>query len=79
MLYKKSNNISIKIASPVLELPFKAHNSEFVGEDEEQRERKWSVNLGNFHFQNFGEEHKQKKEMIDEYERFNIKIDQMGL
>lgn len=32
LLYKRSNNVTVKIASPILELPFKAHNSEILGE-----------------------------------------------
>jgi uncharacterized protein YsxB (DUF464 family) len=32
LLYKQKNHIHIKIASPIIELPFKAHNSQFIGE-----------------------------------------------
>jgi predicted DNA binding CopG/RHH family protein len=35
LLYKKSNKITVRIASPILELPFKAHNSFMIGESEE--------------------------------------------
>ncbi len=35
-----------------MELPFKAHNSEFIGESEAQRDRIWLVNLGNLDFKN---------------------------
>lgn len=37
MLYKKSNNITVRVMSPIIELPFKAHNSEFIGEPEDER------------------------------------------
>ena len=31
----------VKIASPILEMPFKAHNSALIGEAEELRDRMW--------------------------------------
>lgn len=38
----------IKIASPNLIIPFKAHNSSFIGEKEgPERNRMWSCDLGN--------------------------------
>ncbi len=52
LLYKQKNHIHIKIASPIVELPFKAHNSEYIGEAEADRERTWLVNLGNLDFKN---------------------------
>ncbi|CDW82625.1 ph domain containing protein [Stylonychia lemnae] len=75
LLYKKSNNFKIKIASPIIEIPFKAHNSEFVGEPEQYRDRTWLVNLGNIQFENSNE----NEDKVDQYERFYLRIDQMGL
>jgi hypothetical protein len=46
----------VRIASPVLELPFKAHNSEMIGESEAKRDRAWIVNLGNIDFQTYNPE-----------------------
>ena len=85
-MYKRSNNLTIRIASPILELPFKAHNSEMFGESEQLRQRMWSVNLGNIDFQSYhaniqgskhglGADHQQ----LDEYERFKLVIDSIGL
>jgi hypothetical protein len=56
LLYKKSSKLLVRIASPVLELPFKAHNSEMIGESEAKRDRAWIVNLGNIDFQTYNPE-----------------------
>ena len=55
MLYKKSKNITVKVMSPIIELPFQAHNSEFIGEPEDERLRMWQINLGNISFTNKSE------------------------
>jgi hypothetical protein len=78
MLYKKSNNITLKIASPVLVVPFLAHNSIFVGEPESLRGRMWAVSLGNIFFKTLNS-NDDEKDLIDEYERFYLKIDSIGL
>jgi hypothetical protein len=36
LLHKKSSNLTIKIASPILELPFRAHNSDYIGDLSEE-------------------------------------------
>ncbi len=81
LLYKKSNNLRIKIASPILEIPFLAHNSEFVGESKinEDRMRVWVVNLGNIDFKNFLQLKDKNEESLDEYDWFRLVIDSIGL
>ena len=81
LLYKKSNNLSIKIASPILELPFIAHNADFVGDlSEADRQRMWIINLGNIDFKNFVPNQLDKEEGgLDEYDRFHLHIDSIGL
>jgi hypothetical protein len=71
LLYKKANNLTIRIASPILELPFKAHNSYLIGESESERDRLWSINLGNIDFSNTSiHEPSLENKELDEYERF---------
>ena len=78
-MYKRSNNLTVRIASPVLELPFKAHNSALIGEEESKRDRLWSINLGNIDFKSFHANIEESKEQkIDEYERFKLSIDSIG-
>ncbi len=62
----------------MLELPFKAHNSEFTGEAESDRDRIWSVNLGDINFTNKLDPGNALKE-LDVYEKFHLSIDNMGL
>lgn len=83
LLYKKSSYLIVRIASPVLELPFIAHNSDMIGESEFKRDRMWILNLGNIDFETlqpdkdnlFGkDQHK-----LDEYDRFKLIIDSISL
>jgi hypothetical protein len=55
----------VRIASPILELPFKAHNSDYLGELEEDRDRMWSVNLGNIEFKNIPQNNQRGKNEVD--------------
>ena len=80
LLYKKSNNLSIKIASPILELPFQAHNADFLGEmSAADRERMWIINLGNIDFKNYTKQQANQEVVLDEYDRFSLHIDSIGL
>lgn len=63
------------IASPVIEIPFKAFNSMFIGEPESERDRMWSLNLGNICFRSIPNVTNDQGDEIDEYERFNLSID----
>jgi hypothetical protein len=79
-LHKKSSNLSIKIASPILELPFRAHNSDYIGDlSEEDRQRLWIINLGNIDFRNYTKQNEKNEPILDEYERFMLNIDSIGL
>ena len=68
--------MTVRIASPILELPFIAHNSDMIGECLTKRDRLWSVNLGNIDFQSYNNS---SQDGLDEYERFKLIIDSIGL
>jgi hypothetical protein len=78
LLYKRSNKVMIKVASPVLVIPFKAHNSKFIGEPESERDRLWMLNLGNLNFMTNDEKSNGGLNEIDEYERFKLTLDSIN-
>lgn len=63
----------------MIEIPFLAHNSCFVGEPEELRPRTWIVNLGNILFKNVSSAGEKAFNEVDEYERFYLKIYDISL
>lgn len=46
---QKVSKLDIKLEKVTLDLPFKAHNSLFVGEEESLRDRSWRVQVEDFH------------------------------
>lgn len=80
LLHKRSNKVYIKFSSPILVIPFKAHNSQFIGEPESERDRMWSLGLGNLSFISNDNDFQQNKiDEIDEYERFRLSLDSLNL
>ncbi len=46
---------------------------------EADRQRMWIMNLGNIDFKNYTKQHANKDGELDEYDRFSLHIDSIGL
>jgi hypothetical protein len=48
MFYQQQHRISVKVESPVIEVPF--HSSQLVNSLDEPFDRMWVINVGNISF-----------------------------
>jgi hypothetical protein len=58
----------------IVEIPFKAHNSKYVNEDEELRDRLWRLSMSNINFKTI-----ENVSINEIYEKFSINMNDVEL
>ena len=82
MFQESKHRLQIKVASPIIEIPF--HSTllnkapKLSQEQEEKYNRTWLFNLGTINFQTINEK-QGDTQILDIYERYLLKIDQISI